>query len=288
MSSKRTFTEQELPQRLGDPCNDRAVPSVVPPFVGHLDDDKLFPSYNLPDWQLMIELFRGEGKLSKGQATRLLRDALDLIQREPNCVKINFPATIIGDIHGQVFDLIYQLEKKNLGKDKLVFLGDYVDRGRHSIECLLLLLALKICYPGLITLLRGNHESRLTAEHFTFRYECLDKYDQEFYELCLNIFDAFPLAAIIGGEYLCIHGGISPALKSLKSIENINRFVEPPESGLLCDLLWADPEEDEKAAVAQFNENKTRGCSFKFGLEPLKKVLSSIGVKMLIRGHEVQ
>lgn len=98
--TKRTFTAEELPARLGDPCNDRVMRDVVPPFVGYLSDEKLFPSLDLPDWQLMIELFRGEGKLSKQQATKIGLDALNLLQREQNCVRISYPATIIGDIHG--------------------------------------------------------------------------------------------------------------------------------------------------------------------------------------------
>ena len=97
-----------------------------------------------------------------------------------------------------------------------------------------------------------------------------------------------PLAAIIGGDYLCIHGGISPKFKTLKSIEAIDRFDEPPEEGLLTDLLWADPAEDEKADEAQFYTNELRGCSVRFGYQPLKQLLNKLGVKMLLRGHEVQ
>ena len=72
-------------------------------------------------------------------------------------------------------------------------------------------------------------------------------YDDEIYELVLQCFDAMPLAAIIGGDYFCIHGGISPKFKTLKSIEAIDRFIEPPEEGLMTDLLWADPADDAVA-----------------------------------------
>lgn len=96
-------------------------------------------------------------------------------------MRVTFPATILGDIHGQVFDLIHQFEIKSPQNNNFVFLGDYVDRGAYSVEVLLLLLALKIRFTANITLLRGNHETRLTAEHFTFRAECLEKYDDELY-----------------------------------------------------------------------------------------------------------
>ena len=97
-----------------------------------------------------------------------------------------------------------------------------------------------------------------------------------------------PLVAIIGGDYLCIHGGISPAFKTLASVEKLNRFAEPPEEGLLCDLLWADPAHDDKAAEAKFYSNDHRGCSVRFGYDPLKKLLGALKVKMLVRAHEVQ
>ena len=132
---------------------------------------------------------------------------------------------MIGDIHGQVYDLIYLFEKKRRpGDSHLLFLGDYVDRGLYSVEVLLLLLAIKICYPSKITLLRGNHESRQVVEHFTFREECLRKYDDEVFELCIQAFDAMSLAAEIGGQYLCVHGGLSPELESAASVDAIQRF----------------------------------------------------------------
>ena len=108
----------------------------------------------------MIEIFKGEGNLTKDQGMKIMRDAFTYLKLEPNLIRVELPATIYGDLHGQVFDLIKLIEEKNLQKDKMIFLGDYVDRGRNSIEVLLLLLALKISYRSTIVLLRGNHESR--------------------------------------------------------------------------------------------------------------------------------
>ena len=169
----------------------------------------------------------------------------------------------------------------------MVFLGDYVDRGTHSLEVFLLLCALKIRHPERVTLLRGNHESRMTAEYFTWRADCLNEYDEELYELSLQVFDAFPLVALIGGDYMCLHGGISPSFKTLASLDKLNRFIEPPDKGLLCDLLWADPSYDDKAIEQSFVDNDHRGCSVRFGYQPLKKLLQSLKVKMLVRAHEV-
>lgn len=137
--------------------------------------------------------------LTKDQVSRILRLALENLKREPNVAKIKFPCAVLGDIHGQLFDLIHVLLKKNPEKTNMCFLGDYVDRGRYSIECLTLLMALKAAFPKRIVLLRGNHESRQCAEHFTFRQEVLSKYDEELYTLCMEVFDALPLMCLING-----------------------------------------------------------------------------------------
>ena len=101
---------------------------------------------------------------------------------------------------------------RDLPKYSMLFLGDYVDRGEYSIEVLIYLFAMKINYPGSVTLLRGNHESRAMTEHFTFREEVLEKYnnDEELYALFLEAFDSMPLSAVVNSDYLCMHGGISP------------------------------------------------------------------------------
>ena len=138
----------------------------------------------------------------------------------------------------------------------LLFLGDYVDRGFFSLEVLIFLYALKINAPGSVIMLRGNHESRAMTEHFTFRSEILTKFGAEdIYELFIDSFESMPLAADVNGDYLCMHGGVSPDLHSTKDIDKIHRFVEPPLKGFLSDLLWADPLEDKEARKISFTDN---------------------------------
>jgi len=124
------------------------------------------------------------------------------------------------------------------------------------------------------------------TEHFTFRNEVLNKYkEQQIYDMFLEVFECMPLAAIVNNDYLCMHGGISPQLQDCNDINDINRFIEPPLSGLLCDLLWADPVDDNQAMKVNFSENKERECSVKFGLKPIKNLLKKNNFLSIIRAH---
>jgi serine/threonine-protein phosphatase 2B catalytic subunit len=120
------------------------------------------------------------------------------MRKEPNVLLVNEPVVVVGDIHGQYYDLVHLIEKAgDPSVLNYVFLGDYVDRGIYSLECLLLLLAMKLQYPSQIHLLRGNHESRTMTEYFTFREEVLEKYDTEVYDNILQLFNTMPLVAIV-------------------------------------------------------------------------------------------
>jgi len=164
----------------------------------------------------------------------------------------------------------------NIGKrSNYLFLGDYVDRGDYGVEVLAFLYAFKLNFPKRCFLLRGNHECRAMTDMFSFRKECIAKYDEEVYKLIMDSFDAMPICAVIGGSFLCTHGGIGPGIKNSASLNSINRFAETPEDGDLADLLWSDPVRDEDAATTEFEKNENRSCSYFFGLAPLKRVLAA-------------
>lgn len=101
----------------------------------------------------------------------------------------------------------------------------------------------------------------------------------------LESFESMPIAAVVNGDYLCMHGGISPSLVDAEDINKVNRFVEPQLKGLLCDLLWSDPVEDPHAMKTNYSENKERECSVKFGLKPVKALLKKNNFLSIIRAH---
>ncbi|CAK9438828.1 uncharacterized protein LODBEIA_P30520 [Lodderomyces beijingensis] len=270
---------------------ERAVSSVTPPATFNPSNEQVFLRNGLPNCDFIRDHFFHEGRLTEDQAIRILKQATQLLTSEPNLLTVPAPVTICGDVHGQYYDLMKLFEVGGDPKTtKYLFLGDYVDRGSFSIECLVYLYALKITYPNSFWMLRGNHESRHLTEYFTFKNECLHKYSERVYEECIASFNSLPLAAIMNEQFFCVHGGLSPQLTDLNSVKKINRFREPPTKGLMCDLLWADPieEYDDDNVDTEYINNQVRGCSYAFTYKAACKFLDRTKLLSVIRAHEAQ
>ena len=164
-------------------------------------------------------------------------------------------------------------------------MGDYVDRGKNSLECILLLLCLKIEYPDKIFLLRGNHESADVNRAFGFYDECKRKVSLKIYKKFCNLFNILPITALISKKILCMHGGLSKDLTNINQLKLIKRPTEIPEKGLLCDLVWSDP--DNLILNKDFIENKERGISFCFSKEIVEEFTKLNNLDLICRAHQV-
>jgi len=253
-----------------------------------------------PNLKVLKEHLLREGRLEWAAAEVLIEEATKLIKQEPNVLELKYPITVCGDIHGQFFDLVRLFEVGGDPKEtQYLFLGDYVDRGCFSTECVFYLFAMKITYPSTFFMLRGNHECRQLTAFFNFKDECTYKYQQKVYDTLMASFDNLPLAAIINKAFFCVHGGLSPDVNSMDDIKKLDRFMEIPREGPMCDLLWSDPyEEGDTGASLEgdkpqtptqwFGYNDTRQCSFIYGIEAVKKFLKENKLTSIIRAHEAQ
>jgi len=178
-----------------------------------------------------------------------------------------------------------------------LFLGDYVDRGKQSIETICLLLAFKIKYAENFFLLRGNHECAAINKVYGFYDECKRRYSVKLWKVFTDCFNCFPVAASIDDKILCMHGGLSPELHSIDQLKKIVRPTDVPEQGkilslikkfkylnigLLCDLLWSDPDKN----INGWGKND-RGVSVTFSSTILDNFLNKVDYDLVCRAHQV-
>ncbi|KAI8997606.1 serine/threonine-protein phosphatase PP-Z1 [Pilobolus umbonatus] len=163
-----------------------------------------------------------------------------------------------------------------------LFLGDYVDRGKQSLETILLLFCYKIKYPENFFLLRGNHECANVTRVYGFFDECKRRTSTKIWKIFVDAFNTLPIAALVAGKIFCVHGGLSPYLNSMDEVRAIIRPTDIPENGLLNDLLWSDPSE-----TAVDWENNERGVSYCFGKKIVNEFLAKHDFDLVCRAHMV-
>jgi serine/threonine-protein phosphatase 5 len=194
--------------------------------------------------------------------------------------------TVVGDIHGQYYDLLHIFEINGFPSEDNIYIfnGDYVDRGLFGVECIITLISLKILYPNYMFMNRGNHEDKSINNRYGFKFEVLNKFDDIRILDCFNEFYKFlPLGHILNKEILVLHGGLfSKDGVTLDELKQINRFIDVPSDGLMCELLWSDPYDGNGTIPS------SRGAGVYFGPDVTEKFLRENNLKLLIRSHEVR
>ncbi|CAF1156637.1 unnamed protein product, partial [Rotaria magnacalcarata] len=284
---------------------------------------------HLPD--KFVQIFEQEINL-------LCEKSKEVFLSQPMLLELEAPIKICGNIYGQYTDLLRHFESGGFPpKSNYLFLGNYIDRGRQSLETICLLLAYKPKYPDNIFLLRGNHECASINRIYGFYDECKRRYNIKLWKSFNNCFNCLPVAAIVAGKIFCCQGGLSPDLHSLEQIQQIQRPIDVPDTGeeylqffllyfapqelavialmlldgirlnnkadkqsenrisrslsslfdlrrlgLLCGLLWSDPDNDLKG----WSENDA-GISLRFGVDIVNEFLNQHKMDLICRAHKV-
>ncbi|KAF9669433.1 hypothetical protein SADUNF_Sadunf14G0107100 [Salix dunnii] len=237
----------------------------------------------------MMDDFKNQKCIHKRYAFQIVLQTREMLQALPSLVDINVPEgkhfTVCGDVHGQFYDLlnIFKLNGLPSEGNPYLFNGDFVDRGSFSLEVILTLFAFKCMCPSAIYLSRGNHESKSMNKIYGFEGEVRSKLSETFVELFAEVFCCLPLAHVINGKVFVVHGGLfSVDGVKLSDIRAIDRFCEPPEEGLMCELLWSDPQPFPGRGPSK------RGVGLSFGKDVTQRFLQDNNLDLVVRSHEVK
>ncbi|KAL6310377.1 Metallo-dependent phosphatase-like protein [Sparassis latifolia] len=257
----------------------------------------------------MIQWFKDGHSLPRRYVWEIILNAHAQFVKEESMVKLNLEegmtCDVIGDVHGQFYDLLhlYSLTGEPSEKHCLLMNGDLVDRGSWSIEVIVTALAYKWLYPKTMYINRGNHETKEMNRTYGFEGEAKHKHGEQTYKLFAHVFTAMPLATLISAtkppsapkgrvilspegrkRYFVVHGGLfskdGVTLEDIRKIDRIGR--QPGQQGLMCELLWTDPQELPGRGPSK------RGVGIAFGPDVTRKWCEANGVTGIIRSHEVR
>lgn len=245
---------------------------------------------------------------------KLCDQVIVILKKEPQLISFKPPAKIFGSIHGQFRDLLRFFEtfgvpdtNPKFGQSDIeavgyVFLGNYVDRGKHSLEVICTLLALKLKYPREIILLRGAHEDPFINLNEGLASECEERIGENVrspksvFSKLNQVFEYFSLACVIGKKVLCVPSGIGGHLQSISEIQKIPKPTKvihgesnSQSNKLVLDLLWSDPVQDLNQNANKLNEQRSHianGGIIRFGVDRIKAFMKNNGFDVLIRSHE--
>ncbi|XP_030520888.1 serine/threonine-protein phosphatase BSL3 [Rhodamnia argentea] len=219
-----------------------------------------------------------------------------IFSSEPSVLQLKAPIKIFGDLHGQFGDLMRLFDEYgapstagDIAYIDYLFLGDYVDRGQHSLETITLLLALKVEYPSNVHLIRGNHEAADINALFGFRIECIERMGERdgiwAWHRINRLFNWLPLAALIEKKIICMHGGIGRSINHVEQIESIQRPITMEAGSIvLMDLLWSDPTEND--SVEGLRPNARGPGLVTFGPDRVMEFCNINDLQLIVRAHE--
>lgn len=237
----------------------------------------------------LVPYLKEQNKLHKKYAYKILLQIKDYFTTVSSLCDIKIPDsnkfTVCGDIHGQFYDLLNVFALNGLpSKDNpYLFNGDFVDRGSFSVEVILTLFGFKLLYPDHFYMSRGNHESSTMNQMYGFEGEVKSKYSSKMAELFTEVYNVLPLAHCIEKKVMVMHGGLfSKDGVKLDDVRAIDRNRQPPESGLMCDLLWSDPQPQSGRSPSK------RGVGIMFGPDVTHSFCKENNLDYIIRSHEVK
>jgi serine/threonine-protein phosphatase 2A catalytic subunit len=232
--------------------------------------------------QWIEQLYSGK-PISEQDVISLTEKAKEVFINEANVQPVRAPVTVCGDVHGQLYDLIELFKIAGMAPEtNYLFMGDYVDRGYYSVETVTLLVCLKVRYPERVFILRGNHETRQITQVYGFYDECVRKYGSaNVWRIFTDLFDYFPITALVEEQIFCLHGGLSPAVETLDTIRELDRIQEVPHEGAMCDLLWSDPDDRQGWGISP------RGAGYTFGVDVSEEFNHNNGLNLVSRAHQL-
>lgn len=237
----------------------------------------------------LSEHFRAQKKLHRRYVYQIVLQIIDLLKKLPTLVDVEIPAdsklTVCGDVHGQYFDVlnIFEINGVPSSSNPYLFNGDFVDRGSFSVEVILLFFSYKLLYPNHFHLTRGNHESNNMNSQYGFQGEVNAKVDAKAFSLFSEAFEWLPLAYLLNKKVLVLHGGLfSKDGVTIEDVRKIQRARQPPDEGVMCELLWSDPQPRAGRSPSK------RGVGLSFGPDVTKRFLDANNLSLLVRSHEVK
>lgn len=232
-------------------------------------------------------------KLNFDGISKIFETVIDILKEEN--LHLEFSANeqteevyVIGDIHGNLDTLLKIIETINENNPKLViFLGDIVDRGSKQLECLLIVLALKILYPLKYFLIRGNHETLEMNQYYGFFQDFISRFnDQSKFNKILSIYNLLPICASINKTILCLHGGIPQDINILNKLRGQKcrdfNVIFNSIAQEIYQIMWNDPKSELKGFCGSF---RGPGIYF-FGNDVFENFMEANNLKYLIRAHE--